>query len=169
MIFSLFEYSKGGVTGGILHISDGDPKLLNANRNDDGSWLNTNYDNPDNKWNRSGGFAFVVSQVSKKLPYLLIEEFCFIICPSQPPSMRPISSIFSDIIKYFLLSSDFISQSIRNSNFKVSVFLMAVFIYNAFSSLFTYKAPETISIISIKILSILIPRLKRCSFGSDLK
>ena len=64
IIFSSFEYSKSGVIGGILHNSDGDPKLLSANRNDDGSWLNTNYDNPDNKWNRSDGFAFVVSQVS---------------------------------------------------------------------------------------------------------
>lgn len=155
--------------GGVLHISDGDSKLLNANRNDDDSWLNTNYDNHDNKWNRSNGFAFVVSQVSQKLPYLLIEEFCFIICPSQPPSMRPISSIFSDIIKYFLLSSDLVSQSIRNSSFKVSVFLIAVFIYNAFSSLFTDKAPEIISIISTKILSTLMPRLKRCSFGIALK
>ena len=169
IIFSLFEYSKGGVTGGILHNSDGDPKLLNANRNDNGSWLNTNYDNPDNKWNRSNGFAFVVSQVSQKLPYLLIEEFCFIICPNQPPSIRPISLILSEIIKYFLLSSDLVSQSIRNNNFKVSVFLMAVFIYNAFSSLLTYKAPEIISITSIKMLSILTPRLKRCSFGIDLK
>lgn len=85
IIFSLFEYSKGGATGGILHNSDGDPKLLNVNRNDDGSWLNTNYDNPDNKWNRSNGFAFVVSQVSQKLPYILIEEFCFIIQKSHEP------------------------------------------------------------------------------------
>lgn len=91
------------------------------------------------------------------------------ICPSQPPSIRPISSIFLDIIKYFLLSSDLVSQSIRNNSFKVSVFLMTVLMYNAFSSLFTYKAPEIISITSIKILSILTPRLKRCSFGINLK
>ena len=128
IIFNPFEYSKGGVMGGILHNSDGDPKLLNADRNDNGFWLNTNYDNPDNKWNRSNGFAFVVSQVFQKLPYLLIEEFCFTIYPNQPPSMRSTSSILSEIIKYFLLSSDFVSQSIRNNNFKVSVFLMSFFL-----------------------------------------
>ena len=44
--------------------SDGDPLLLSADRFDDSSWLNANYDDPDNKWNRSDGFAFVVSQVS---------------------------------------------------------------------------------------------------------
>jgi hypothetical protein len=44
-------------------ISDDDLNLLNANRNDDGRWLNTYYDNPDNRWNRENGFAFVVSQL----------------------------------------------------------------------------------------------------------
>ena len=44
--------------------SDGDPNLLNANRNDDGSWLNTYYDKPDNRWNRETGFAFAVAQLS---------------------------------------------------------------------------------------------------------
>ncbi len=44
--------------------SDGDPNLLNANRNDDGSWLNANWDNPDNRWNGGGGFAFALSKVA---------------------------------------------------------------------------------------------------------
>ena len=51
----------------IAHISDGDPNLLNANRDDDGQWLNTSYDNPDNEWNRDNGFAFVVPQLSSFL------------------------------------------------------------------------------------------------------
>ena len=41
----------------------GDPKLLSANRNGNGAWLNTDYDNPDSKWHRGNGFAFGVSQV----------------------------------------------------------------------------------------------------------
>ena len=45
--------------GDILHISDGDLNLLNANRDDDGRWLNAYYDNPDNRFNRENGFAFV--------------------------------------------------------------------------------------------------------------
>jgi len=44
--------------------SDGDPLLLNANRYDNGSWLGAYYGNPDDKWYRSNGFAFVVHQVS---------------------------------------------------------------------------------------------------------
>lgn len=44
--------------------SDGDPGLLYVNRNDDGSWLDTDYGRPDSRWSRGCGFAFVVSQVS---------------------------------------------------------------------------------------------------------
>jgi len=44
--------------------SDGDPNLLNANRNGDGRWLNAYYDRPGNRWNRESGFAFAVSQLS---------------------------------------------------------------------------------------------------------
>jgi hypothetical protein len=50
--------------GDVSRNSDGDSKLLNVNRNDDGSWLNTYYDKPDNQWNRENGFAFAVSQLS---------------------------------------------------------------------------------------------------------
>lgn len=53
--------------GGVSRISDGDPNLLSANRNDDGCWLNANYDNPGNRWNRENGFAFVAVQVSSFL------------------------------------------------------------------------------------------------------
>ncbi len=44
-------------------ISDGDPNLLNANRNDNGQWLNTAYDNPENRGNSDNGFAFALPQV----------------------------------------------------------------------------------------------------------
>ena len=57
----------GSGMDGVVHISDGDPNLLNANRDDDGRWLNTYYDNPDNRWNRDNGFAFAVSQISSFL------------------------------------------------------------------------------------------------------
>jgi hypothetical protein len=65
--YSSFEYSGSSVLDDTSRNSDGDPKLLNVNRNDDSSWLNTNYDKSDNKWNRDGGFAFVVSQLSSFL------------------------------------------------------------------------------------------------------
>jgi hypothetical protein len=71
------ENSKGGVTEDILRSSDGDLNLLNANRNDEGRWLNTAYDNPDNEWNRENGFAFVLSQLSHFSPAFTAGEFCF--------------------------------------------------------------------------------------------
>lgn len=60
----LQEYSRGGDVDDISCNSDGNPNLLNANRNDDGRWLNANWNDPDDRWNRDNGFAFVVSQIS---------------------------------------------------------------------------------------------------------
>ena len=64
-----WEYSRGGGIEDILCNSDGNPNLLSANRNDDGPRLNTYYDNPDNRWNRDNGFAFLVSQLFSFLSY----------------------------------------------------------------------------------------------------
>lgn len=47
-----------------INYFDGDPGLLSAGRNDDGSWLLAFYGKPDGRWFRDGGFAFVASQVS---------------------------------------------------------------------------------------------------------
>ena len=58
----IVKVSIGSGMEGILRISDGNPNLLGTNRNDNGSWLNAYYDNPDNYWNRDNGFAFA-SQV----------------------------------------------------------------------------------------------------------
>jgi len=44
--------------------SAGDPHLLNAHRDGHGRWLDADYDSPDRRWNREGGFAFAVSHVS---------------------------------------------------------------------------------------------------------
>ena len=64
---STLRVFKGWWHGRHFAHSDGDPNLLNANRNDDGRWLNAYYDKPDNRWNRENGFAFVVSQLSSFL------------------------------------------------------------------------------------------------------
>jgi len=61
--------SRGGDIDGVVYISDGDPNLLSASRNDDGRNLNAYYDRPDNRWNRDNGFAFAVSQISRFSPY----------------------------------------------------------------------------------------------------
>ena len=46
---------------------DGNPRFLNANRNDDGRWLDTNWANPDDNWNDNGAFAWSFSQLSSFL------------------------------------------------------------------------------------------------------
>lgn len=56
----LGEYSTSSGIDGVSYNSDGNPNVLNANRNDDGQWVNANWDNPDNQWNDNGAFAFVV-------------------------------------------------------------------------------------------------------------
>lgn len=114
--------SRSGGMDGALYISDGNPNLLGANRNDDGRRLDTYYDNPDNRWNRENGFAFVVSQFFSFSPYL--GEFCFITCPLQPPSILPISSIFSERIIYLFVLRDLLSQRTKSKTLTVSIFLM---------------------------------------------
>ena len=44
-----------------INDSDGVPDLLNADRDDDGRWLNSCIDRPDCRWDRGSGFAFAVS------------------------------------------------------------------------------------------------------------
>ena len=45
-----------------IKASDGGPRLLSVDHDDDGSWLSADCGNPDDKWDRSGGFAFVVGK-----------------------------------------------------------------------------------------------------------
>ena len=45
---------------------DGDPYLLYAYRLDGGRWLHACIGRPDSRWDRDGGFAFAVSQVSSQ-------------------------------------------------------------------------------------------------------
>jgi hypothetical protein len=48
-----------------IHNSDGNPNVLYSNRND-GSYVNANYDNPDNQWNDNGAFAFLATHFISK-------------------------------------------------------------------------------------------------------
>ena len=50
----------GSGMDGTPHASDGNPNVLNANRNDGGRRLNANWDKPGNQWNGNGLFAFPV-------------------------------------------------------------------------------------------------------------
>jgi hypothetical protein len=121
------EYSKGGGMEGILYTTDSDGNLnvFNVKRNDDGKqWLNANNGNPDNFWNAENRWVFLRRNSFHFSP-ALVGEFCFASCPIQPPSIRPISSIFTDRGIYFLSSMDFVSHRTMRSTLKVSIFLTA--------------------------------------------
>lgn len=49
-----------------INVSDGDPNLLGADRNDGGRRLDAYDVRPDDRWYRDYGFAFAVSQVSSQ-------------------------------------------------------------------------------------------------------
>ena len=120
------EYSKDGGSDGYMHIidSDGNPKVFNVKRNDDGKrWLNTNYANPDNHWNLDNEIVFR----SRKLFYFsALSGVCFISCPLQPPSIFPTSSTLVERKIYFLLSNDLVSQRIIKNTLAVSIFLKSI-------------------------------------------
>lgn len=80
----LREYSTSSGKEGMSLNSDGDPNLLNANRNDDGHWLNTAYDNPDNRWNDDNGFAFVAPKLFSFLLSLCFTGRIFLYKASVP-------------------------------------------------------------------------------------
>lgn len=88
-------------------------------------------------------------------------EFCFVSCPFHPPSILPISSIFSPRWIYFLLSSDFVSHSISNRTLIVSNLRIASLTQGCFSVLSKNVAIAIASIISINKLSIFWPRVYR--------
>jgi hypothetical protein len=91
------ENSKGSGMGSILHNSDGDPKLLGANRNGNGRRLNAYYDN------RAYGFAFVVSQIFSFLSRLIVRRVLF--CEASVPA----SEHFANLVEFFRESDIFIS------------------------------------------------------------
>ena len=71
--------------------SDGDPNLLDANRNGDGRWLNAYNDRPNNRWNRDNGFAFAVSQLSSFLSRFDGRVFLELAVPSTEHSAELIN------------------------------------------------------------------------------
>ena len=122
---------------------NGDKVVVNWN------WLDNNFNsnNPALRFGNSFHFSLVFT----------MGEFCFKSCPLQPPSILPISSIFSERIIYFLLSNDLTSHKTIKSTLSVSVFLMASLTHGCFSSRDKKVAIEIASIISTKIVSIFSP------------
>src|SRR3989338_538337 len=99
--------------------SDDNLNVFNVEHNDNGRWLNSNNGHPENRWNVDNRWVFSRSNPVHFSP-AFVGEFCLMSCPYQPPSIRPISSSFSDKAIYFLLSSDLVSQSTCSRIFVVS-------------------------------------------------
>jgi len=129
--------------------------------NDD-RW-NWNYNWLDNDFNDNNPAA--CSQLSLFLPHFL-REFCFNVCPCQPPSILPTSSNFSERVIYFLLSKHFISHRIIRNILRVSSFLIDNLMYGNFSILARKLAVTIASIVSTNNLSIFSPREYLCVFGN---
>lgn len=99
-------------------------------------------------------------------PAVVVGEFCFTSWPFHPPSIFPISSMWTDRAIYFLLSIDFDSHKTNRSILKVSNFLIANLTQGSFS-VFTKKLAQAMaSMISINKKSILWPREYLWIFGS---
>lgn len=127
---------------------------------------NVNVNCNDNDWNDNWWFAGVRNSLYFSPNNYCLGEFCFVSCPFQPPSILPITFIFSDSEIYFLLSSDFVSQSTIKSIFIVSILRIARRTYGAFSSFVRKLAMEMASIASIKSVSIFCPSVYLWILGS---
>jgi len=82
-----------------------------------------NYNWLDNEWDEQNWSA--VRATMHHFFLASAGEFCFASWLFHPPSILPASSNFSDKMAYFLVSSDFVSQSNTKSTLSVSVFRMA--------------------------------------------
>lgn len=141
------EYSRDSGRGDISYKSAifnrwNDERNVNVNRN-------------DNDWNDNWWFAGLRYSLHFSLINPLFGRVFFFSCPCQPPSMRPISSVFTERARYFLVSSDLLSQRIISRTFRVSIFLIANLIYGSFSSGERKTAVVTYSRVSTKSVSIL--------------
>ena len=131
-------------------IENGGKVMLNWN------WLDTNW-NSNNPALRRTSFHFS--------PDFLSGEFCFTICPCQPPSCLPAVASVSDKAVYFLVSNALISQSIYKRNFKVSSEIMAFLMNGCFSCFSKKLATNMLSIVWIKYLSMVSAKVYLETFG----
>ena len=85
----------------------------------------------------------------------------------QPPTIRPISSVFSDISRYFLLSKAFNSQETCRKNLRTSIFFIIKSMVDNFSLWLWYLPMKRFSRISINKISILSPNVYRKFLGKS--
>lgn len=100
---------------------DDNRNVAYLNRN--GSERNLNLNWYDNEWNDNCRFLAVRN--SFRFSEQLFARFYLITCFIQPPNILPISLKGSDMLIYFLLSKNLISQDIFRKNFSRSNLLKA--------------------------------------------
>ena len=120
------------------------------------NWLDNNW-NSNNPGLRRNSFHFS--------PDFLSGEFCFTICPCQPPSCLPAVASDSERTVYFLVSNALISQSIYKRNFRVSSEIMAFLMNGCFSCFSKKLATRMLSIVWIKYLSMVSAKVYLEIFG----
>jgi hypothetical protein len=153
------EYSRGsGMEGSWYKTdSDGNPHVLNANRNDDGRWVNANWDNLDNRWNDNGAFVFpVAATLFISLP-LCWESFLFLSCLANRRAFYQLypEALIKQCISWF---PRFLFPRGSLLKFLKSNFLIAASMYGSFLSCGRKMAQVMSSIVFMNSLSILLPR-----------
>lgn len=173
--FEIVQASRGSDTGGISHTiaSDGNAMVFKLNRNGSELWLNDNYANPQNRWNLDNRIVFRLRN-SLHFPAFSLEETGFRfslrysrVCPYQPPSIFPASSIPDDSVRYFLSSIEPVSHKIISNTFAVSVFRVARRIHGNFSSFDRNIAVTEASMASMNSLSMRLPSEYFWDFGTS--
>ncbi len=144
---------------GIIPDRNGNPRIWNVNRNDDGdTWLNDNNGHDDNTWDPDNEFVFSNSFIiSKNQHYDVGFLIALFTCPYHPPSILPISSSGTLTCAYALCEIDLFSHNIIINTFNVSSFRIDCLIHGAFSDLSRNVATDMDSIMSVKSKSIFCP------------
>src|SRR5690606_13830944 len=85
--YSPENISMDGGMDDLPHISDGNPNVLNSNRDDKGRWLNANWVDPDGYWLGQGASAFLVATLFISSPLIWRESFVLLTVPASRPAV----------------------------------------------------------------------------------
>ena len=140
-------------------------RAVNANWNDDGWNLNANSVENPNEWNAGNR---VVSRNYGRSPGLRFGSLSRM--PRfQPPSMRPISSIWMESAEYLVVWMSFVSQASCKRNFKVSSFEMHVPRPSILLAIDIKLVSDIFSKNFMKCASITLPNPYRSTRGKSLR
>lgn len=99
--------------------------MVNVNWNADNRKWNVNAWKLDENGNWNAGNRVFRNNQNFSPTTHVAGEFCFSVCPSQPPSIRPISSMGIERSSYFFVSMERVSHKISRRILSVSNFAYA--------------------------------------------